>query len=98
MKYNSIHGFIAVAAVAATLSTDAFAACQCRCVGGEMQPICSSAMEIRPICPPTVCGIVPPSIAPIATPMVPPIGATTCGPQQVLNPFTHQYEWRTLCR
>jgi hypothetical protein len=37
MKYNSIHGFIAVAAVAATLSTDAFAACQCR--GGEMQPI-----------------------------------------------------------
>jgi hypothetical protein len=41
---------------------------------------------------------VPPSIAPIVTPMVPPIGTSQCAPQQVMNPNTGFYEWRTICR
>jgi hypothetical protein len=84
MKFSSIYAAIA-AVVIGILSTNAYATCICRCVGGEMQPICSNAIEIRPICPPTICQIVPPSIPPIAAPVVPPVGTTTCGPQQVLE-------------
>jgi hypothetical protein len=80
------------------LSVNASAACVCRCVNGHMQPICTSALDIPPICPPTVCQIVPPSVAPVPIPMVPPVGATYCSPQQVLNPYTGRYEWRTVCR
>jgi hypothetical protein len=80
------------------LPTTVSATCVCRCVNGEMQPICSNSIEVPPICPPTVCQIVPPSVAPVPTPMVPPIGATSCEPEQVLNPYTQQYEWRTICR
>jgi hypothetical protein len=75
----------------------ASAMCVCRCVNGEMQPICTSTLEIPPICAPTICQIAPPSVAPIPTPMVPPIGTTECAPQQVLNPYTQQYEWKTIC-
>lgn len=82
----------------AGLSTEATAACRCLCVNGLMQPVCDNAMEIRPICPPTICGIVPPAVRPITPPMVPPIGTTHCAPEQVLNPYTGRYEWRTICR
>jgi hypothetical protein len=34
----------------------------------------------------------------VPRPMVPPIGTTSCSPQQVMNPYTRQYEWRTICR
>jgi hypothetical protein len=80
------------------ISSDVSAACVCRCVNGAMQPLCSSAMDIPPNCPPTICQIVPPSMQPIPTPTIPPIGTTHCSPQQVLNPYTRQYEWRTVCR
>lgn len=76
----------------------AFAACICRCVDGSMQPICSNTIEVPPICPPTVCQIVPPSVQPIAPPIVPPIGTNSCQNQQVLNPYTNQYEWKLICR
>jgi hypothetical protein len=77
---------------------DASAACVCRCVNGSMQPLCSSSMDLPPICPPTTCGITPPSIAPIQQPKLPPLGTTNCYPAQVQNPRTGQYEWRQVCR
>ena len=80
------------------LAGHATAACVCRCVDGEMRPLCSNSIEIPPICPPTVCSITPPSIAPIQAPRVPPIGTTNCRQAQVLNPRTGQYEWREVCR
>lgn len=73
------------------------ASCVCRCVGGQMQPLCSSSIDIPPICPPTICSIVPPSIAPIQAPTIPPIGTSQCSQRQVLNPYTQQYEWRRIC-
>lgn len=75
----------------------ASAACVCRCVGGEMQPICSSSIDLPPICPPTVCGIVPPSVAPLQAPTIPPIGTSQCRQRQVMNPYTRQYEWHSIC-
>lgn len=79
-------------------STNTDASCVCRCVNGEMQALCSSSIDLPPICPPTVCPITPPSIAPIQTPRVPPIGTTVCRQAQVFNQRTGQYEWREVCR
>jgi hypothetical protein len=88
----SLCGFALISSASA-----ANAACVCRCVNGNMEPICESAIDLQPICPPTICGIVPPSIQPIAPPILPPLGASSCGPEQVQNPYTHMYEWRTIC-
>jgi hypothetical protein len=82
---------------AAALTAQAAASCECRCVNGEMQPLCSSSIDIPPICPATICLIPPPSIAPIQPARIPPLGTSHCSPQQVLNPATRQYEWRSLC-
>lgn len=79
-------------------STNADAACVCRCVGGEVRALCSSSIDLPPICAPQVCPITPPSVAPIQQPRVPPIGTTHCRQAQVLNPRTGHYEWREICR
>jgi hypothetical protein len=76
----------------------AYAGCVCRCTNGQNVPLCSSTLDLPPICPPTVCPIQPPSIAPIQSPQLPPLGTQNCQQQQVLNPYTHQYEWRRVCR
>ena len=82
---------------ALVLAAQAEASCQCRCVDGEMQPLCSSPIDIPPICPATICMLPPPSIAPIQPARIPPLGTSQCSQQQVLNPHTHQYEWRSIC-
>jgi hypothetical protein len=74
------------------------AGCQCLCSGGENRPFCTSTLDVAPICPPRVCPIAPPSIAPIQTPRLPPLGTSDCRPQQILNPNTGRYEWRSVCR
>jgi len=90
---------IALSALVISLTPhDAGAACSCQCVNGRMQALCDNAMELRPLCPLAVCPLVPPSIQPLAPLMLPPLGTTHCAPQQVQNPYTRQYEWRTICR
>src|SRR5882672_32253 len=78
--------------------SEASAACLCRCVNGAMLPLCQTAIELPPICPPTVCQIVPPSIAPIQMPYIPPIGTAACRMVQVQNGWSGRYEWRQVCR
>jgi hypothetical protein len=80
-----------------TLATAAKADCVCRCVNGEMQPLCSSTIDLPPICPPRLCPLVPPAIAPLDAPRLPPLGTSVCIQRQVLNPYTRQYEWRRIC-
>lgn len=84
--------------VFAILAGNAWAGCICRCANGENIPICSSSTDMAPICPPRVCPIAPPSVEPIQAPRVPPIGTNNCTQQQVLNPYTGKYEWKTVCR
>jgi hypothetical protein len=74
------------------------AACQCACVNGHVEAICSSAIEVRPICAPVVCPIVPPAVTPIAPPRVPPIGTSYCAPRQVYDPASGRYVWKELCQ
>jgi len=96
MKQIILVGIITLASLI-TLNT-ANASCVCRCYNGANQPLCTNSYEVPPICTPKVCPITPPSVAPILTPKVPPIGTKTCYPQQILNPYTHRYEWKEICR
>ena len=88
----------AVALLILSWAAGAQAACICRCVNGEVTALCSSSIDIEPVCAPRVCPIVPPSIAPIQSPRVPPIGTESCRQAQVYNPQTYRYEWREVCR
>ena len=44
-----------------------YARCICRCVDGQMVPICTNIIDLPPICPPTICPLVPPSIPALTT-------------------------------
>jgi hypothetical protein len=72
--------------------------CVCRCVNGQMVPLCESTIDVPPICPPTVCAIAPPAVRPVDPPRAPPVGASHCQSEQVYNPVTRQYEWQEVCR
>lgn len=87
-----------VTAAALLFPVSALADCVCRCVNGKVQAICKSSIDLKPICALTICPIVPPSVRPIQPPVVPPIGTTKCKKQQVLNPKTKLYEWKTICQ
>jgi hypothetical protein len=89
---------IAASALILAGSDPGHAACQCACVDGRVQAICQNAIDLRPICAAQICQLVPPSVRPLQAPTVPPIGTSNCQPQQVFNPNTRLYEWRTLCR
>jgi hypothetical protein len=75
--------------------TAAQAACVCRCIDGVMQPLCSSALDIQPMCM-GICGPTMPSIAPIMPPTLPPLGTSDCRLAQVCNMFGN-CRWRQVC-
>lgn len=75
---------------------DASASCQCACINGEVEAICSSTLDVPPACAPRVCPIVPPSVRPIDPPRVPPIGTSECRSEQVWN--GEKYVWVRICR
>ncbi len=83
---------ISAIAFGVLLTASAKASCVCRCVDGEMQPLCSSSIDLPPICP-----LTPLSIAPIPPLQLPPLGTSQCEQRQVLNPATRRYEWRSIC-
>ena len=80
-----------------SLSNSVSASCRCVCMNGSVQALCTSTLDIEPICPPRVCSITPPSIAPIQQPTIPPIGTSRCSQQQVYNEYTRRYEWKQVC-
>lgn len=90
--------FLAAAVVCSIFPATADAACTCRCVNGLMQPICSIPGELAPICPAMACALPPAALPPLAPLGLPPLGTQNCAPQQVQNPYTHQYEWKSICR
>ena len=73
------------------------AKCTCTCVNGENQALCDNSIDLKPICPLTICPIVPFSIKPLKLPSIPPIGASSCTQKQVLDPQTRRYEWKEIC-
>lgn len=79
-------------------SIEANAYCQCKCVNGRTEALCSSALDLEPICPPKICPLTRPSVSPIHKPYVPPIGTTSCRNMQVYNKTTRRYEYKSVCR
>lgn len=80
------------------LVESASASCRCACINGQVQAICSSSIDIEPICAPRVCPIETPSVRPVQSPVVPPIGTSGCRQEQVYNDNNGLYEWQTICR
>lgn len=97
-KLLTAAGVFAVSFAGLGTAAPASASCQCQCVNGQVKAMCSSSIDLPPICSPRICPIVPPSVKPIATPIVPPVGTRSCSMQQVLNPSTGRYEWKQVCR
>lgn len=88
---------VSALAVAGTIVADsASAACQCVCMNGNVEAVCSSSIDVRPICPPRICPIVPPAVRPIDPPRVPPVGTSKCRSEQVWD--GEKYVWRDICR
>ena len=99
LPHRTVHLFAVIAALITTATfgiTSANAACQCVCMNGNVEAVCSSSLDLQPICPPRICPIVPPAVRPIDPPRVPPIGASTCRSEQVWN--GEEYEWVEICR
>ncbi|MBK1714636.1 hypothetical protein [Rubrivivax gelatinosus] len=88
---------LAAGLVSLFFTATAYADCVCRCVNGEVRSLCSSSLDLKPICAPQVCPVVPPSIQPVPQPSLPPLGTTSCRQVQVLNPYTRMYEWKKVC-
>ena len=74
------------------------AGCSCRCVNGSVQALCSSTLEIPPICAPRICPSTSPSVKPLPSLKLNPLGTTSCRQKQVLNPYTGLYQWKRVCR
>ena len=77
---------------------DARAACTCVCVDGLNRPLCASAGDIRPVCPPRVCPRDPAVTRPLDQVVEPPPRDKTCNREYTYNRYSGRYEWRTLCR
>jgi len=75
----------------------AHASCSCVCMDGKNQAVCSSSMDLRPLCPPKVCPLARPAIKPLDSPRLPPLGTTQCTNKQVYNPYSRKYEWKRVC-
>ena len=74
---------------------DSSARCDCLCVDGEVEAVCESSLNIKPICAPRICPIDRPSLEPIKPPRLPPLGADECRQARVL--IGRIYEWHTIC-
>ena len=75
---------------------EAQAACTCECVNGQKVPLCSSSIDIRPMCM-GLCPLTPPNLAPLPSLNLPPLGTKKCTYMQVYDPMTKRYEWENVC-
>jgi hypothetical protein len=78
------------------LCETAHAACSCQCVDGQVEPLCESAIDLPPLCPPAICPITTPSIPPIMTPAIPPLGTSHCTQARVCD-RAGNCQWQRVC-
>ncbi len=75
----------------------AHASCACQCVDGQMQPLCDSAIDLPPLCPPTTCPLTAPSLAPLYPLKLPPLGTSHCRQARVCD-ASGNCRWQRVCR
>jgi hypothetical protein len=92
--------FVAAAAcvlLAGGVAIRAEARCVCRCVDGEVVPVCENANDVPPICSPAVCPVDSPRVKPTPAPRGPRTGTGQCETRRVFNPTTGEYELKEVC-
>ena len=82
---------------AVVMGSPSQASCTCQCVDGNMQPLCSNAIDLPPICPPAICPLAAPSITPINPPRIPPIGTSVCRQARICDQFGN-CRWQQVCQ
>lgn len=83
--------------LACCLGSLAYAECACKCVKGEVQPICASSTDLKPICGALVCPAPLSAVKPVQPITIPPLSTTNCRKILVLNDYTKRYEWKGVC-
>jgi hypothetical protein len=73
------------------------AACTCRCVDGQMQPVCDDGINWPMVCRPTVCRPPKPSVVPVIPPNLLPLGGSVCKQAQVCD-TSGKCTWEQVCR
>ena len=89
---------LALFMAAALAPTHSQAACVCRCVDGEVQPLCQNGFELRPYCTDLMlCPLVPPSLPPLDPPGALPLGTIECRQAYVCDVYGRHCRWRRIC-
>ncbi|AKH39631.1 hypothetical protein AAW31_12690 [Nitrosomonas communis] len=71
--------------------------CQCVCMDGEVSAICSSTLDVPPICSPRICPVMPLSVEPIQSLRISPIGTSNCVQKQIYDDNLYRYKWQEVC-
>lgn len=87
-----------VLAGATMVATPSQAVCECVCINGVEQSVCTSSIDIPALCGVRLCPMAPPALSPLDPPVVPPVGTSHCQSEQVYNEYTRRYEWQMVCR
>ena len=97
MKRRIIITIIIIELSLFSIASGAWAKCTCVCMNGKNQPVCTSALDLLPNCPPKVCPIKSSSTKTIKPPTMSPIVTKKCWMEQVYNPDTQRYELKKVC-
>ncbi len=81
-----------------TVFGESRAGCTCVCVDGLNRPLCASASDPRPLCPPRVCPREPGVTRPLDQVVEPRPRNKNCARKYSFNRYSQRYEWLTLCR
>jgi hypothetical protein len=86
------------AMMVASLPTAASAACKCSCVGGQIEPVCSTNAELPPACSARTCTVKPTRASLVSLDKSDLSNKGQCQETLVLNPQTGAYVPKKVCQ
>ncbi|MGH8173946.1 MAG: hypothetical protein ACREPX_12455 [Rhodanobacteraceae bacterium] len=85
------------AAMLASLSSSAFAACACSCVNGQIEAVCRLPSELPPVCAPRACTVKAPKATLVNQSAIAANSTKQCHETHVLNPQTGTWVEKQVC-
>jgi len=87
------------AIMVASLSTYASADCRCSCVKGEIEPVCSAATDLPPVCAPRACSVKTANVTPVNQARITPTGSSSqCHMELIPSTRSGRYDWKKVCQ